>query len=230
MNAEQFNAAHPVGTPVVAYPGTRDDEGLIVKTRTPAWELGHGAPVVSVDDYAGGICLTHVDVLTEAEWEQARAERDANIVARRAVLLAAIQARPSGEWTAERAGMALRRAGFQSWNSRTATGDLQALAADGHLVAHTEIVIRGYGVADAPVGIVDPFLAARIAERGVPLSADYAPQPAHRWQQLRTDLIHAFSPYMPSAAVTETTDKLDGLIRELGAPGLTPRDGAEAGR
>jgi hypothetical protein len=62
VNAAEFNARYPVGTPVVAYPMTRDDEALVTTTRTPAWELGHGAPVVSVDGYAGGICLTHVDV------------------------------------------------------------------------------------------------------------------------------------------------------------------------
>ena len=32
---------------------------------TPAWTLGHGEPVVSVEGYAGGICLDHVDVITE---------------------------------------------------------------------------------------------------------------------------------------------------------------------
>lgn len=78
--------------------------------------------------------------------------------------------------------------------------------------------------------VINPSLAARIAERGVPLSADYAPQPAHRWQQLRTELIHAICPYMPVTAVTAATDAVDALIRELGAPGLTPRNGAEAGR
>jgi hypothetical protein len=45
--------------------------------------------------------------------------------------------------------MALRRAGFQSWNHRTASGDLEALAADGHLVAHTKVVVSGYGLAGA---------------------------------------------------------------------------------
>jgi hypothetical protein len=78
--------------------------------------------------------------------------------------------------------------------------------------------------------ITDPSLAARIAELGVPLSADYAPQPARRWQQLRTDLIHTFRDYMPVTAAAQATDAVDELIRELGAPGLTPRDGAEAGR
>jgi hypothetical protein len=57
------------------------------------------------------------------------------------------------------------------------------------------------------------------------------PQPVKpRWHQLRTDLIATFSPYMPVTAATKATDALDKLIVELGAPGLTPRGGAEAGR
>jgi hypothetical protein len=60
-DADRWNAAYPVGTPVVAWPGARTDEPLWTRTRTPAWRLGHGASVVSVDGYAGGICLTHVD-------------------------------------------------------------------------------------------------------------------------------------------------------------------------
>jgi hypothetical protein len=92
VNAEQFNALYPVGTPVTAYPGVRPEHPLAVAirerrkagryvdpgdvslcahlettTRTPAWILGHGAPVVSVDGYAGGICLTHIDVVTATE-------------------------------------------------------------------------------------------------------------------------------------------------------------------
>lgn len=66
--ADDWNAKHPIGTPVVAYPLTRPEDGfpsffkqLDTVTRTPAWILGHGEPVVSVEGYAGGICLTHVD-------------------------------------------------------------------------------------------------------------------------------------------------------------------------
>jgi hypothetical protein len=81
------------------------------------------------------------------------------------------------------------------------------------------------------MSIINPPLAAAIAELGVPLSADWAPQPATpRWHQLRTELIRTFSPYMPVTGATKAVDALDALIRELGAPGLTPRDGAEAGR
>ena len=68
MTAEEWNAVYPVGTPVTAYPLTRPEDNvpdlftrLDTLTRTPAWTLGHGEPVVSVVGYAGGICLTHVD-------------------------------------------------------------------------------------------------------------------------------------------------------------------------
>ncbi|MER6103644.1 hypothetical protein ABT115_15300 [Streptomyces sp. NPDC001832] len=61
MTADEWNARYPVGTPVLAYPDTREDEPLDTVTRTPAWTLGHGAAVVSVEGAGGGICLTHVD-------------------------------------------------------------------------------------------------------------------------------------------------------------------------
>ncbi|MCX5601581.1 hypothetical protein OOK29_25865 [Streptomyces phaeochromogenes] len=31
-------------------------------TRSAAWTLGHGEPVVLVDGYSGGIALTHIDI------------------------------------------------------------------------------------------------------------------------------------------------------------------------
>ncbi|MGW1433092.1 hypothetical protein ACWD6K_31290 [Streptomyces sp. NPDC002431] len=61
MTADEWNRRYPVGTPVLAYPGTRDDEPLDTVTRSRAWTLGHGAAVVSVEGAAGGIHLTHVD-------------------------------------------------------------------------------------------------------------------------------------------------------------------------
>lgn len=60
-----WNEANPIGTPVTAYPATRDDEGLVTRTRSLAWNLGHGEPVVQVEGYAGGISLDHVDVIAE---------------------------------------------------------------------------------------------------------------------------------------------------------------------
>lgn len=79
--------------------------------------------------------------------------------------------------------------------------------------------------------ITDPTLAAAVAATGVPLSADYAPQPATpRWQQARTELIRTFRDYMPETAATKATDALDKLLVELGAPGLPARYDEEAGR
>lgn len=90
MTAEEFNSRYPVGTKVVAYPGIRPEHPVAVAyqkdveagrtyrwetdpcerletfTRTPAWALGHGTPVVSVEGHAGGICLSHVDVIEVA--------------------------------------------------------------------------------------------------------------------------------------------------------------------
>jgi hypothetical protein len=63
VNADEFNAHYPVGTRVAAYPITRDDKPLLTHTRSVAWTLGHGAAVVSVNGYTGGIALTHVDVI-----------------------------------------------------------------------------------------------------------------------------------------------------------------------
>lgn len=68
MNADEFNSRYPVGSPVIAYPLTRPEdnqpeffERLVTRTRSKAWNLGHGVPVVAVDGYAGGIALDHVD-------------------------------------------------------------------------------------------------------------------------------------------------------------------------
>lgn len=91
MNAEQWNARYPVGTPVVAYPFVRPEHPVAVRyreavaaglprkpeddpctrldtvTRTPAWTVGDDDPVVSVEGYAGGISLNHVDVLPRTD-------------------------------------------------------------------------------------------------------------------------------------------------------------------
>ncbi|MER6098411.1 hypothetical protein ABT154_21635 [Streptomyces sp. NPDC001728] len=70
QTADAWNAAHAVGTRVIAYPACRPEYDaadaartrLVTTTRTPAWILGHGTPVVSVHGYAGGITLDHVDI------------------------------------------------------------------------------------------------------------------------------------------------------------------------
>lgn len=57
---------------------------------------------------------------------------------RRAALLDAIQADPSGRWKSGRAVTALRRAGWHPVSPGTASSDLQALVVAGHLVRHDD--------------------------------------------------------------------------------------------
>ena len=60
MNSEQFNAHYPVGTPCVYFPIRGQPGGKYTKTRSEAWKLGSGHPVVAVDGQAGGVSLTHL--------------------------------------------------------------------------------------------------------------------------------------------------------------------------
>lgn len=76
MNAAEFNALYGVGVPVFAYPGCRPEDGpgtrLVTRTRTKAQTSASGHAVVWVDGEGSYICLTHVDVVPEDEWEAAR--------------------------------------------------------------------------------------------------------------------------------------------------------------
>lgn len=62
LDVESFNAAHPVGTDVLYWPGAVVGPGRRSRTRTPAWELS-GHAVVSVEDYPGGVLLDHVNTV-----------------------------------------------------------------------------------------------------------------------------------------------------------------------
>ena len=67
--AAHFNNLHPVGTPVLAYPGAPpsdfpDVEPLHTKTATPAWVMGGHTAVVAVDGLVGGISLMHIEIDT----------------------------------------------------------------------------------------------------------------------------------------------------------------------
>lgn len=53
----------PIGTPVLAWPCTRDGSPLVTRTRSAVWALGDGTRVVAVEGQAGGIALSHVDIL-----------------------------------------------------------------------------------------------------------------------------------------------------------------------
>jgi hypothetical protein len=75
--ADAWNAKHPVGTPVIAYPWVRPEHPafdpktvLVTRTRSVAWPLGHGEPVVLVEGYSGGIVLEHIDVISMDEYRR----------------------------------------------------------------------------------------------------------------------------------------------------------------
>lgn len=63
MAVMEFNRRHEIGTPVRFWPGARVGEGRRSRTRSAAWELESGDAVVLVEDYSGGIALTHVQVI-----------------------------------------------------------------------------------------------------------------------------------------------------------------------
>lgn len=66
LTARAWNVSYPVGTPVRFWPGVRSGDGELAVTRSEAWELGDGTPVVAVEGRAGGIALSHVEVDEEA--------------------------------------------------------------------------------------------------------------------------------------------------------------------
>lgn len=62
--AAEFNKLHPAGTPVHFWPGVRMAEPLTSRTRGEAWALPSGQAVVRVEGRAGGIALSHIEVIT----------------------------------------------------------------------------------------------------------------------------------------------------------------------
>ncbi|MER6601110.1 hypothetical protein [Streptomyces parvus] len=64
--ADKWNATHPEGTPVVAYPGCRPEDDskctrLVTRTRSAASVLGGHTAVVWVEGHSACISLTNVD-------------------------------------------------------------------------------------------------------------------------------------------------------------------------
>lgn len=179
MNAEEWNARYPVGTPVVAYPSIRPEHAVAVAyreaaeagrtfrsdtdpctrlettTRTPAWTLGHGEPVVSVEGYAGGIALTHVDVvvadpvtapLSRKRLAEIRAELDRGVVVFSATEVDELLFH--AEWqrgrkiafarTADRYRNALRSARRRARGLRTRVAELEAAELTVFRASHDE--------------------------------------------------------------------------------------------
>lgn len=63
----EWNEQRPIGTQVEFWPGVRGEAGTGTRgvTTSAAWMLGEHTPVVIVDQYPGGIDLTHVRVVTD---------------------------------------------------------------------------------------------------------------------------------------------------------------------
>ena len=70
--AAEWNHAHPVGTPVRYWPGPKEGPGIESMTRSVAWVVGDHEALVQVEGRAGGIALTHIEVLSgdPGEWDQ----------------------------------------------------------------------------------------------------------------------------------------------------------------
>ena len=63
---DEFNAKHPVGTPVRYWTGLREGEGRVGKTRSSAEVLSGHTAVVWVEGCRGCVALTHVEPDAEA--------------------------------------------------------------------------------------------------------------------------------------------------------------------
>lgn len=65
MTANEFNAAYPEGTEVRYHRVLNEEAHVVTKTRSVAWTLGHGAPVVMVEGVTGGVLLEALDIIGE---------------------------------------------------------------------------------------------------------------------------------------------------------------------
>lgn len=84
ITAEEWTAAHPEGTPVKAWPGTRDDIGQPISgtVRSGAWDLC-GSLVAMVTGRSGGIHTAHIECDAKCDvckraWADERAKRRRN--------------------------------------------------------------------------------------------------------------------------------------------------------
>ncbi|MFC5883322.1 hypothetical protein, partial [Streptomyces virginiae] len=62
---DAWNAANPIGTWVIAYPGARGDRPVITRTRAEAGFSRNGLPVVWLEGYDGYLRLEHVTPITQ---------------------------------------------------------------------------------------------------------------------------------------------------------------------
>lgn len=80
---DSFNKRFPPNTPCFFQPFRNEDKWLPTRTRSEAWLLGHGEPVVKVDGASGGVLVSHLAMpgsdryeASICEAEEARAAHD----------------------------------------------------------------------------------------------------------------------------------------------------------
>jgi hypothetical protein len=70
MSSEEFNSRYPVGT-VVRYWPIRHENGkfegtpVVAPTRSAAWNVGSGTPVVAIEGKVGGLSLAHLEIVED---------------------------------------------------------------------------------------------------------------------------------------------------------------------
>ena len=85
--ANEFNRQFKPNTPCFYQPIRGEDKWYPTRTRSEAWLLGHGEPVVKIDGASGCVCISHLAMpgsdryeASIAEAEEARGEHNANWV------------------------------------------------------------------------------------------------------------------------------------------------------
>ncbi len=57
---KDWTRRHPIGTPILYWPGVMEGPGVESTVRSEAWIMPNGVAVAKVHGYAGGIALTHI--------------------------------------------------------------------------------------------------------------------------------------------------------------------------
>lgn len=63
FSASEWNERYPVGTPVKYFPVLPGTDFMETKTRSEAWELGHGESVVKVEGVTGCVIISHCELI-----------------------------------------------------------------------------------------------------------------------------------------------------------------------
>ncbi len=65
-HVDEWNAKHPTGTRVLYFPTAGSFSHMRTTTRSYAWRLASGDPLVKVEGVVGGVSLEHVVPEVEA--------------------------------------------------------------------------------------------------------------------------------------------------------------------